>query len=73
MLDICIIYYFKVTFYSYIQYISHCINLGALTVFGGLDEVSANSTLQVLNGTTWVARQLKYPRYYHTMVLLPCP
>jgi len=46
---------------------------GALAVFCGSDGGTAISTLEILNGTTWVTKQLQYPRAELAMVLLPCP
>ncbi len=63
-----------------VQYIRLCMNPGALVVFGGFDDGYDGfdggvvfSTLEILNGTTWVTEQLKYPRAAHAMVVLPCP
>jgi hypothetical protein len=73
MLDIFIIEYFGVAFYCTIQYITLCTHPGALVVFGGFDGATVSSTLETLNGTAWVTKQLQYPRFRHAMVLLPCP
>jgi hypothetical protein len=40
-------------------------------VFGGYP---ATNNMEILNGTIWVTKELKYPpRNEHAMVLLPCP
>jgi hypothetical protein len=41
-------------------------------VFGG-DQYPAKNNMEILNGTIWVTKELKYPRSDHAMVLLPCP
>jgi|LakMenE01Jun11ns_1017448.scaffolds.fasta_scaffold9049121_1 hypothetical protein len=41
-------------------------------VFGG-DQYTAKNNMEILNGTIWVTKELKYPRSDHAMVLLPCP
>jgi hypothetical protein len=50
-------------------------------VFGGVgsgvgsDNNKADRDLEYLNGTAtaWVTKPLKYSRFSHAMVLLPCP